>query len=284
MKEVSYTKKDIEVIKKYYHTYDFDLINSMLDNPHSIKSIKSKAYRLNITSLNTWSEEEIAILINNYKEMSNEELLKLLPNRTINSILNMARKYNLKKEGLKWKQLQIDYIKENWELEPDKVMCIKIGKTFRATKAKREELGLYRRDMNALTYPTISKYVRGHILDWKNESVASCNYCCILTGSKDFQIHHLYGVSNLLEDIKNKYNIKYKDNFEEYSSDELSFILEKFIEEQSKYPLGQCIRKDLHKLFHSLYGQYYNTIEQWERFKEDYRKGVYNDIINKQSA
>ena len=55
-------------------------------------------------------------------------------------------------------------------------------------------------------------------------------------------------------------------------------------EEQSKYPLGQCVRKDLHKLFHSLYGQYYNTVDQWEQFKEDYRNGVYNDIINKQSA
>ena len=45
MKEVRYTKRDIEIIKKYYHTYDFELINSMLDNTHSVKSIKSKAHR-----------------------------------------------------------------------------------------------------------------------------------------------------------------------------------------------------------------------------------------------
>ncbi len=284
MKEIPYTGKDIDIIKKYYHTYDFELINNMLDNSHSIKSIKSKAHRLNITSLNTWSEEEIDILINNYKDLSNKELLKLLPNRTIDAILGMAKKYNLKKDGTKWKQWQIEYIKDNWELEPDKIMCIKIGKTFRATKAKREELGLYRRDIDITSYPTISKYVRGHIIDWKNESMKECSYQCVLTGSKDFEIHHLYGVSNLLEDIKNKYDIEYKDNFKEYNSDELSYILEKFLEEQSKYPLGQCIRSDLHKLFHSLYGQYYNTVEQWDRFKEDYRKGMYNDIINKRSA
>ena len=52
MKEIGYTEKDVEIIKKYYHTYDFELINSMLDNPHSVKSIKSKAHRLGITSLN----------------------------------------------------------------------------------------------------------------------------------------------------------------------------------------------------------------------------------------
>ena len=27
-----------------------------------------------------------------------------------------------------------------------------------------------------------------------------------------------------------------------------------------------------------------NTVEQWERFKDDYKKGVYDNMINKQSA
>ena len=279
----SITEDDVEIIKKYYHTYDFELINSMLDNPHSVKSIKSKAHRLGITSLNQWSEDEINILKVNYSTMTVDDIAKLLPNRSNTAIISTAIKLGIKNQR-KWQDWQIQYIVDNWELEPDKIMCKKIGKTFRAVKAKREELGLYRRNMDSLTYESIAKYIRGNITDWKTQSMEECNYCCVLTNSKDFQIHHLYGVSNLLEDIKNKYNIVYKDNFEEYTSEELSFILEKFIEEQSKYPLGQCVRKDLHKLFHSLYGQYYNTVDQWEQFKEDYRNGVYNDIINKQSA
>ena len=257
MKEIGYTEKDVEIIKKYYHTYDFELINSMLDNPHSVRSIKSKAHRLGITSLNQWSEDEINILKTNYSIMTVDDIAKLLPNRSI---------------------------VDNWELEPDKIMCQKIGKTFLATKSKRQQLGLYRRDMNALTYETISKYIRGNIQEWKSESLKRCDFKCILTGSKDYQIHHLYGVSNILKDIKNKYDIEYKDNFDDYTSEELSFILEKFIKEQAKYPFGECIRTDLHKLFHSLYGQYYNTVEQWERFKDDYKKGVYDNMINKQSA
>ena len=283
MKEIGYTEKDVEIIKKYYHTYDFELINSMLDNPHSVKSIKSKAHRLGITSLNQWSEDEINILKTNYSTMTVDDIAKLLPNRSNNAIISTAIKLGIKNQR-KWQDWQVQYIIDNWELEPDKIMCQKIGKTFLATKSKRQQLGLYRRDMNALTYETISKYIRGNIQEWKNESLKRCDFKCILTGSKDYQIHHLYGVSNILKDIKNKYDIEYKDNFDDYTSEELSFILEKFIKEQAKYPFGECIRTDLHKLFHSLYGQYYNTVEQWERFKDDYKKGVYDNMINKQSA
>ena len=48
-------------------------------------------------------------------------------------------------------------------------------------------------------------------------------------------------------------------------------ITSAFIDEHNKYPLGVCIRKDIHDLFHSIYGRYNNTQEQWERFKEDYK-------------
>lgn len=280
MKEINYTEKDIEIIKKYYHTYDFELINSMLESPHTVKSIKSKAHRLGITSLNQWSEDEVTILKTNYSIMTVDDIAKLLPNRSNNAIISMAIKLGIKNQR-KWQDWQIQYIVDNWELEPDKIMCQKIGKTFLATKSKRQQLGFYRRDMNTLTYETISKYIRGNIQEWKNESSKKCNFKCILTDSKDYQIHHLYGVSNILEDIKNKYGIEYKDNIDDYTSEELSFILGKFIKEQAEYPLGECIRTDLHKLFHSLYGQYYNTVEQWERFKDDYTKGVYDNMINK---
>ena len=88
----------------------------------------------------------------------------------------------------------------------------------------------------------------------------------------------MYGVSNIISDILNEYE-EYKDKpFEEYSDEDLSFILEQFLSEQSKYPLGECIDKRLHTLFHSMYGQYYNTPEQWNQFKQDYKNGRYKNI------
>ena len=38
----------------------------------------------------------------------------------------------------------------------------------------------------------------------------------------------------------------------------------------NKYPLGVCIRKDIHDLFHQLYGSGGNTEEQWESFIAKY--------------
>ena len=125
MKEVRYTKRDIEIIKKYYHTYDFELINSMLDNPHSVKSIKSKAHRLGITSLNQWSEDEINILKANYSTMTVDDIAKLLPNRSNTAIISTAIKLGIKNQR-KWQDWQVQYIVDNWELEPDKIMCQKI--------------------------------------------------------------------------------------------------------------------------------------------------------------
>lgn len=173
---------------------------------------------------------------------------------------------------------EIQYIINNWEIKPDKLIAKEIGKTFRAVKEKRRELGYYRQDMDSNSYPTLSKYLRGQNQKWKLESMRNSNYQCILTGSKNFEIHHLYGVSNILSDILNRYKY-YKDKpFEEYSEKDLSFILEKFLEEQGKYPLGECVEKHLHILFHSLYGQYYNTPEQWNQFKIDYKEGRYKNI------
>ena len=153
------------------------------------------------------------------------------------------------------------------------------GKSFRSVKWKQEELHLFRKEMNNQSYPTLAEYLRGQNQKWKNDSMENCNYKCVLTNSKNFEIHHLYGVSNIVNDILNQYPQYKNKNFDDYSNEDLDFLRIKFLEEQSKYPLGECIDKKLHVLFHSLYGQYYNTPEQWYRFKEDYLKGEYKNIV-----
>lgn len=81
------------------------------------------------------------------------------------------------------------------------------------------------------------------------------------------------------DNILNRYVCyKYKD-FSEYTENDLSFLLEKFLREQEQYPLGECVRKDIHVLFHSMYGQYYNTPEQWYQFKKDYKNGKYDKYV-----
>lgn len=287
-----YTDEDIEFLKHYYPIADWKAISDRFPNvtPQGIKSKMSKLgihvndrYAKQHTTFKrkVWTSDEDALLIENYSNKTMDQIQELFPDRTLNSIKNRAVKFGLiSYERIKssWEQYELDYITRNWELMPDLIMAQNLGRTRRAVKAKREELGFYRRDMNSNTYPSLSKYLRGQNQRWKTESMKQCDYKCVLTGTKDFEIHHLFGVSNIIERIFNENtNIKRHESFDDYDESELSFILDKFLEIQNEYPLGECISKDLHKKFHSMYGQYYNTPEQWYQFKKDYIGGLYNN-------
>ncbi len=290
-----YTDEDILFFKENYPDGKWDAIHERF--PYlSDTAIYRKMRKLRVKSNNThretfdiskirrpWNEDEDKILIENYSNIALADLLELMPNRSKNSIINHARKLGLISYGSKhngrWSNEEIKYIKDNWELEPDKLMADKLCRSFRSVKAKREELNLYRRDMKNNSYPTLSKFLRGQNQKWKNDSMENCHYKCVLTGDKDFQIHHLYGVSNIINDILTEYD-DYKDkDFSDYSEDDLSFILDKFIFLQSEYPLGECVSKRIHTLFHSMYGQYYNTPDQWYKFKIDYIEGKYEKYV-----
>lgn len=288
-----FTQEDIDFLKENYPIGNWAGIKEHFPTL-SKSSIHHKCNRMGIT-FNTeyknkfhngiyrkyWTDDEKKILIDNYSNIPIKDLISLLPGRNINMIRQQAQKLGLvsfSKILSGWNESEIQYIIDHWELMPDVLMAKKLNRSFRAVKEKRRQLGFYRQDMNSNSYPTLSKYLRGQNQEWKIKSMQLSEYKCVLTGSKSFEIHHLYGVSNMISDILNKFNqYKYKP-FDEYTEDDLTFITEKFIQEQNKYPLGECIRKDLHVLFHSLYGQYYNTPEQWYKFKEDYKKGAYINI------
>lgn len=285
-----YTDEDIEFLKENYPIGNWDKIFERF--PFLSKSaIHKKCYKSGIkfnmeykkrtfnSKIKTkWTKEEIKIMKDNYSFVPISEMQLLLPNRTINSIRLQGSKLGLlsyTKINELWTEEELNYIRDNWYLIPDKIMADNLTRTPRAVKAKREELGLYRIDMESSSYPSLSKFLRGQNQKWKKDSMENCNYKCVLTGSKNYEIHHLYGVSNIINDILEEYpNFKDKE-FSDYTESDLSFILQKFIEKQSLYPLGECVDKKLHVLFHSMYGQYYNTPDQWYKFKEDYFNGIY---------
>ena len=111
----------------------------------------------------------------------------------------------------------------------------------------------------------------------ENESMINCNYQCVLTGSHDFQIHHLYSFNQIIADLFNSTDLVNKD-FKDYTEDELTEITKAFIIEQDKHPLGVCVRTDIHDLYHKIYGKYGNTPEQWNKFVTDYKKGIYHNV------
>lgn len=67
---------------------------------------------------------------------------------------------------------------------------------------------------------------------------------------------------------------------DDYTDRELRDILDLFRIKQSEYPLGVCLTKEIHMLFHNKYGYGNNTEIQWNEFVTDFKNGKYNKELN----
>ena len=106
----------------------------------------------------------------------------------------------------------------------------------------------------------------------------SCEYKCVLTGSKCFDIHHIYSFSNIFDELSKEIDLPTDKIFTEYTEAELELIKNKFLEIHNKYPLGVCVSKEIHILYHQLYG-YNNTESQWYYFKKMYERGDFEQRL-----
>lgn len=148
--------------------------------------------------------------------------------------------------------------------------------------AQRNKLGFYRIKKDYSNYSNLDKFFRGHIQQWKIDSMIACQYRCVFSGSKDFAIHHIYGFNIILKEvyeILDSKNLLKSTKVEDYTKEELNYFLSIFNRIHSKYPLGVCVRKDIHDLFHNIYGSGGNTIEQWNEFCKEINNGSYAEQI-----
>lgn len=276
-----WTDEELYIVEKYYYEKSLNELIGMMNNRHSTDAIQTKALKyFNYSKDRTWTDEELDILYEYYSIEPVDDVYKRLKNRTRDSIIGKANQLNIKSYfylNTYWSKEDSKILEDNWKSMSDSELAELIGKSEKAIIDKRCALGLSRvKHYNEATYNDVKKYVRGNIGIWKSDSMNSCDYKCVLTGEKDFHIHHLYSFSLIFDNIIEQNNIVLKDNFSDYTPDELSFILQKFIEEQNKYPLGICVRPDIHNLFHSIYGRRV-VPEMWYRFEEDYKKGKYTN-------
>lgn len=100
----------------------------------------------------------------------------------------------------------------------------------------------------------------------------NCNFQCVLTGSKDFAIHHIVSFNIIFKDFISEYDIVLKNNFADYTVEELNKLSKMFVEYHNQYPLGVCVEKSLHMLFHKMYGDI-NDEEQWKTFIKKFNEG-----------
>ena len=280
-----WSDEELTILKEKYGKVSSEELYLEFNKRHSKLAIRTKAQRLGYQTDPFWTEQEENTLINNYSSQPFEVLQSLFPNKTEWSIRHHARKLGLKSKQYldeKYSEEQINYIKNNWLILTDEQMADELNKSPAGIMAQRNKMGLYKIKKDYSKYVSLDKFFRGHIQQWKTDSMDSCNHQCIFTGSKDFAIHHIYGFNNILKEvyeILDNQNLLKSTRIEDYSKSELDCMLKIFNEIHNKYPLGVCLRKDIHNLFHKIYGSGGNTIEQWNKFYEDFKNNLYEKEI-----
>ena len=269
-----WSKEDSEIIRDNYFKYSTNDLFKMIGKRHTKDAIIDHAFsKYGYSKSRDWTQEEEDILINNYSHMTARELQELLPNRTIEAIRDRGIKYGLKSKyrlETYWNDNDTDFLVNNWDKMSDYEIGEILNKEPSSIKERRKLLGLARIDKNKQGYTTIKNMLRGQIWNWKQKSMKACKYKCVISGSKEFDIHHMVGFSDIFNEYLNSHPLK-SMNTCDYSKEELDSICSSFIEFHDKYPLGVCVRSDLHTLFHTQYGKHNNSIEQWVQFVKDYK-------------
>lgn len=268
-------ENDLSYLKENYFKYTIDELEKHFNGRYSKDAIQTQAYKcFGYSTDDDWNDEENALLEKYYPTIPIDEVCEMIPTRSKNAIISHARILNLYSffyNSTYWNEELDKILVDNWEHMSDEELSVIIGKPKLSIMERRHRLHLMRVHKDSLKYSDISKYLRGQLQDWKNKSMESCNYECVLTSSKDFQIHHLYSFSQIVSDFfSNNPDFEIK-KFTDYTQEELNKITCAFIAEHDKHPLGVCVRKDLHDLFHNMYGRSMNTPEQWAKFVEHYR-------------
>lgn len=115
--------------------------------------------------------------------------------------------------------------------------------------------------------------IKKNLTEWKKDSIKNSSYKCIITNDRFDVVHHLYGFNMILREALDNLKINERKSLGEYSNKELEEINEETKKLHKKYPLGVCLRKDVHILFHKIYGSGNNTPEQFYEFQNKIATG-----------
>lgn len=265
---------EIKILKDNYENMGGNIneLVELFNNRFTYKAICSKAKKMGLKTKEYWSNAETQIVIDNYGAKTLDDIMLLLPNRTRVGITSHAQLLGIK-NVTKYSKEQEQFIINNWKHMSDKELAIHIDKSTRSVISKRLMLELLRTDDKS-SYNDLSEYIRRNNLEWKKESTKECGFKCYFSGERFQAIHHIRGLNLILNETLEELDITVKECMDDYTKEELRAILDTFRINQNKYPLGICLQRDIHMLFHKIYGYGYNTLEQWEEFEYNYKNNT----------
>ena len=276
-KNKRWQKEELDYLKENYTYGEWD--DLLINLPRfSRDDIIHKAYKLGIKrAVKRWSDDDVTKLIALHaKGLPPRKIALEFPEYTPCAVHTKMINLNLI-TSFKWTDDEVEYLKANYSTKPMHVICKHLKRhTKSSIRTLAHSYGLLSKDWldkqkGKDSYRNLSHFFRSNNLQWKINSMEQCDYKCVVTGDRFDEIHHLVGVDIIINETLVKNNIELKNNFSDYTKEELEQLLRLFLEEQAKYPLGVCLRKDIHRDFHNKFGYGKNTKEQFEQYlKENY--------------
>lgn len=126
---------------------------------------------------------------------------------------------------------------------------------------------------------SVATYLRTQLSQWKENSMRHCNYKCVLTNDKFDEIHHLYSYNLILREIEDLTEYDLYQPILDFNEKELGEIVMLCQELHKKHPLGVCLNRKLHTLFHQEYGYGNNIPKQFKDFKTRLKQGEFNYFL-----
>lgn len=257
--------EDVEFLQSNYNTLDLKEISKALNRSYS--AIISKANKLGLSTRESWSDDELSVLKENYPYKTVDEMLSLLPKRNRKTIIEKASELKIKNAATysdKDKQFVIDHYKNMTDNE----LSIRLNRTPKSISFLRYRLGLFKQS-EVSCFGNFKEVFRKCIGLWKEKSMKQCNYKCVITGKAFDHIHHLYSFATICQEALSMADVDLSCSFDSYQS-RMNEIIDIFVSIHDSYPLGVCLSKEIHDDFHRKYGNRNNTPQQWESFIKSY--------------
>jgi len=122
---------------------------------------------------------------------------------------------------------------------------------------------------------SITSFMKKQIKQWKKDSIKNCNYSCVLCGegNRFNDVHHLYSFYKILDESLLELGFEKKFLVQDYTGDDLFLLTNLLLKKHYEHPLGVCLCRKHHKLFHHYYGLTNFTPVQFSEFKSRIQSG-----------
>jgi hypothetical protein len=129
---------------------------------------------------------------------------------------------------------------------------------------------------------SINHFLRGSIYEeWTKPSLAYHGFKCAITNlGNQLEVHHLNNnFSEIVKEIFSSSNLEIRQTIGEYSQSEIDQIKALCNKLHKKHGLGIPLKKEIHNLFHKVYGNKNNNPNQFDEFKKRYSMGEFDNSL-----